>query len=126
MPRTMKLTPQDVARILGSMARTNNKLARDFAKEDKSGAAEMFRERANSYTFAAKQFLEDEDDPRSLNQPKGWRLWAPEEIRVRASRRARNYVRRRPRLEVLPRDMLSTRPRQRREGPPNDQMDWQT
>src|SRR5208282_944827 len=91
MSREVKFTRQEVARILGAIARTDNKLARSFP--DNPGLAESFKTRADAESFAARLFLRD--DPRD---PVGsWRTFAPAEIRVRGSYRAGPYTRRRPR-----------------------------
>lgn len=93
MPTT-KLTPQEVARILGSFARTDNGLAQTFSREGTEVGERVgreFAERAHGEAYVARMFLDESDG--------GWRLHAPPEIRVRGSRSGRNtpYTRRRPR-----------------------------
>lgn len=95
MPREMKFTRQEVARIIAAMSRSNYALAREIGSPR---LKDSFRNRGDALATAATTFLNDSEPDYSRPSARaGWKLWAPDEIRVRASRRARTYFRRRPR-----------------------------
>lgn len=92
--REPRFTRQEVARIVAGMSRTNYHVARDLPNTPVGERLkDTFRNRAQAQAYVARMFLDD--SPSEYMQ--GWRLYAPPEVRVRGSRLAVSYLRRRPR-----------------------------